>query len=319
MSFDLTHKFVSPKVDGADPTQVKPSNWNDTHAVTGLLPVGNGGTGTATPSLVAGANVAVSGSFPNQTVGVTGLLPVANGGTGTATPSLVAGTNVTITGTFPNQTVNATGGGGGGLNALGPYLTDGGGHFFTGDTFQPATPPNGVLTTWLSQGTSTETNANGSLNMAFQTDSVIHSFLTPTYPGTPFTRVLCVTMDGVVTGGESGICLVVTDGTKLTILVVGVSGSTQLLARVINFSNPSTFSSSVASVSMPSIPPVMWLKFSDDGVNFTFSISSTGINYMQIAQVARGSFLAAPTGIGVASASDHPAGALMLATVLSFA
>jgi hypothetical protein len=45
---------------------------------------------------------------------VTGILPVANGGSGTATPSLVAGTNVTITGSWPNQTIAATGGGGGG-------------------------------------------------------------------------------------------------------------------------------------------------------------------------------------------------------------
>jgi hypothetical protein len=37
-----------------------------------------------------------------------GTLAVASGGTGTATPALVAGTNVTITGTWPNQTVNAT-------------------------------------------------------------------------------------------------------------------------------------------------------------------------------------------------------------------
>ena len=43
--------------------------------------------------------------------GVTGLLPIANGGTGTATPSLVAGTNVTITGTWPDQTIAASGGG----------------------------------------------------------------------------------------------------------------------------------------------------------------------------------------------------------------
>jgi hypothetical protein len=42
------------------------------------------------------------------TTGVTGLLPVANGGTGTATPALVAGTNVTISGTWPNQTINST-------------------------------------------------------------------------------------------------------------------------------------------------------------------------------------------------------------------
>lgn len=46
------------------------------------------------------------------TTGVTGLLPVANGGTGTATPSLVAGTNITISGSWPNQTINSTGGGG---------------------------------------------------------------------------------------------------------------------------------------------------------------------------------------------------------------
>ena len=43
--------------------------------------------------------------------GVTGTLPVANGGTGTATPNIVAGTNVTVSGTWPNQTINATGSG----------------------------------------------------------------------------------------------------------------------------------------------------------------------------------------------------------------
>jgi hypothetical protein len=48
-------------------------------------------------------------SSPQQ---VSILVPVAQGGTGTASPSLIAGTNVTITGSFPNQTINATGGGG---------------------------------------------------------------------------------------------------------------------------------------------------------------------------------------------------------------
>jgi hypothetical protein len=48
------------------------------------------------------------------TTGVTGQLPVANGGTGTASPSIVAGTNVTVSGTWPNQTINATGGAGSG-------------------------------------------------------------------------------------------------------------------------------------------------------------------------------------------------------------
>jgi hypothetical protein len=114
--------------------------------VTGILPVVNGGSGTATPAIVAGTNVTVSGSWPNQTInavgvglgtvssvdvsgGTTGLttsggpitttgtitlagtLAVANGGTGTTTPSIVAGTNVTVSGTWPNQTINSSGGG----------------------------------------------------------------------------------------------------------------------------------------------------------------------------------------------------------------
>ena len=40
-----------------------------------------------------------------------GVLAIANGGTGTGSPSLIAGTNITITGSWPNQTINSTGGG----------------------------------------------------------------------------------------------------------------------------------------------------------------------------------------------------------------
>lgn len=42
-----------------------------------------------------------------------GILPVLNGGTGTANPSLVAGQNIGITGAWPNQTITATGSAGG--------------------------------------------------------------------------------------------------------------------------------------------------------------------------------------------------------------
>jgi hypothetical protein len=110
-----------------------------TTGVTGLLPVANGGTGTATPSIVAGSNISVTGTWPNQTIAstasgsvtsvtgsgniassggttpnitFTGILPVASGGTATATPGLVAGSNVTVSGTWPNQTIAAVGGGG---------------------------------------------------------------------------------------------------------------------------------------------------------------------------------------------------------------
>ena len=39
-----------------------------------------------------------------------GILAVANGGTGTATPSIVAGTNITVSGSWPNQTINSASG-----------------------------------------------------------------------------------------------------------------------------------------------------------------------------------------------------------------
>lgn len=80
------------------------TDWNTfNNKLTSGGPLGTPSSGTAT-------NLT---GLPLST-GVTGLLPVANGGTGTATPALVAGTNVTISGTWPNQTINASGGGGGG-------------------------------------------------------------------------------------------------------------------------------------------------------------------------------------------------------------
>jgi len=50
-------------------------------------------------------------------------LPVADGGTGTASPGLVAGSGISITGTWPNQTVTNTGGGGGGGQTDHPITT----------------------------------------------------------------------------------------------------------------------------------------------------------------------------------------------------
>jgi hypothetical protein len=70
---------------------------------------GKRATGTGVAHLTSGV---LSASAVNAASEVTGLLPVANGGTGTASPGIVAGTNVTVTGTWPNQTVNASGSGG---------------------------------------------------------------------------------------------------------------------------------------------------------------------------------------------------------------
>ena len=76
-------------------------------------PLVNGGV-LGTPSSGTATNLT---GLP-LTTGVTGQLPVANGGTGTATPSIVAGTNVTVTGTWPNQTIASTASGTG--DVVGP-------------------------------------------------------------------------------------------------------------------------------------------------------------------------------------------------------
>jgi len=57
-----------------------------------------------------------------------GTLAVGNGGTGTASPALVAGTNVTITGTWPNQTINSSNTGGTVTSVTGtaPVVSSGG-------------------------------------------------------------------------------------------------------------------------------------------------------------------------------------------------
>ena len=63
-----------------------------------------------TPALgVPSALTLTNATGLSLTTGVTGLLPIANGGNGTASPGLVAGTNVTISGSWPTQTINASG------------------------------------------------------------------------------------------------------------------------------------------------------------------------------------------------------------------
>ena len=78
---------------------------------------GGGSGTVQSVNVVGGTTGLTTSGGPVTTEGVItldGILNVANGGTGTATPALVAGTNVTITGTWPNQTINSSGGGGGG-------------------------------------------------------------------------------------------------------------------------------------------------------------------------------------------------------------
>ena len=91
-----------------------------------ILAAPNGTAGVPTFRAIVGADIpTLNQNTTGTAANVTGIVAVANGGTGTASPSLVAGTNVTITGTFPNQTINSSGGGGGGGTEIGALIGGG--------------------------------------------------------------------------------------------------------------------------------------------------------------------------------------------------
>ena len=98
----------------SNPSGYISGNQTISFAPTGDVTGSTTGTTSLAPALSIGVgkvtNAMLAGSI-DLTSKVTGLLPVANGGTGTASPGIIAGTNITVSGTWPNQTVNASGSG----------------------------------------------------------------------------------------------------------------------------------------------------------------------------------------------------------------
>ena len=76
-----------------------------------VLSLSSGGTITG---VTAGTGLTGGGSSGTVTLGLATPVSIADGGTGTASPGLVAGSGISVTGSWPDQTIAATGGGGGG-------------------------------------------------------------------------------------------------------------------------------------------------------------------------------------------------------------
>ena len=93
---------ASTPLAGTEEIPLVQSSTTKKITVSNLLTSANLGTPTA-------INLANATNVPMAQA--SGVLAVNRGGTGTATPSIVAGTNVTVSGTWPNQTINSTGGG----------------------------------------------------------------------------------------------------------------------------------------------------------------------------------------------------------------
>lgn len=79
----------------------------DGNISSGLIPGG-------ITAVIAGTGLSGGGTSGPVTVSLAIPVSVADGGTGTTTPSLVAGSGISISGSWPDQTITNTGGGGGG-------------------------------------------------------------------------------------------------------------------------------------------------------------------------------------------------------------
>jgi hypothetical protein len=84
-----------------------------------VLAAPNGSSGAPTFRAIVAADIPTLNQNTTGTASnVTGIVAVANGGTGTSTPSLVAGSNITVSGTWPNQTIAATSSGSGTVTSV---------------------------------------------------------------------------------------------------------------------------------------------------------------------------------------------------------
>ena len=75
MAITVTHTKVSLKPDDADETLIRPSDWNATHALSGTVPVANGGTGAATLTgyVYGNGTAAMTASTTVPSTAITGL------------------------------------------------------------------------------------------------------------------------------------------------------------------------------------------------------------------------------------------------------
>lgn len=129
-------------------------------------------TSLDTDSTIAQTGVDINTSFQVTSLHLSAPCSIAMGCTGTATPGLIGGTNITITGSWPNQTVTSSAGGPGGSNTQVEFNdsgTHGGNSALTFNKTTGITQATGVLTKTAPFADPNAFGATGTNNSALDT------------------------------------------------------------------------------------------------------------------------------------------------------
>jgi hypothetical protein len=174
--------------------------------------------------------------------------------------------------------------------------------------------------TIVNQGSATLANSSGIITISAPSvagESVI--FGSRAAPATPYTVTAC--LDASFYVDQTSSFLRIGAGWRDSSagkLIVG-SFEMQTAAQsflLLKYSSPTAFNSSGVS-RIPWLASRRWFKLADDGTSLTFSISGDGIQWLQVWQEARTTFLT-PDQVGFAVECDGTGGSALLASLLSW-
>jgi hypothetical protein len=167
---------------------------------------------------------------------------------------------------------------------------------------RPVTMPSLTTFSWRNQG-GASVSANGIIAMTVPTNSgdAIRG-REISLPATPFTIDACFVSDQInTTSSGNSVGLYVSDGTKLVTFAISANSQTPASGPVTinaaNWTNVTTFSSSVFSTVWLAGSAQFCLRWNDNGTNVLMSSSLDGTNWTQNTSVGRTAFLT-PTVIG---------------------
>jgi hypothetical protein len=157
--------------------------------------------------------------------------------------------------------------------------------------------------TWVNQGGATGTDQNGTILLdapaAAGESARILKLASPSAPWTLIAAFQCCAVFESGSYQNFGLCArQSTSGKFYAAAFGGASGSNGFMHAVYKFTNATTYSADLLSRVFTMINgPYLWIKLQDDNTNFKVSVSNDGVNWIQTASEARGTFLTLNGGV----------------------